>query len=250
MGVGSDLEKEKLYNQWHQDQSEVLLPDDFINPWYETVLKLLPEKFYGKIVEIGCGNGDFSIRLAKKYPDATIVGTDFSPTAIDIARSKLFPQLANISFYVENAEKLSFNDSDFDMVISCETMEHVFNPQVMATEMYRILKPGCRFILTTENYFNGLILSWIQSWIFKKPFNSGSGIQPRENFMLFFRTKSFLISAGFEKIRTQSNFYQWLLLPRVNPKRLRTEYFNNRFLRKVFKPFGRHYTYIGIKPLK
>jgi len=47
------------------------------------------------------------------------------------------------------------------------------------------LKPGGQFILTTENYFNGLILAWLQSWIFGVPFNSGAGVQPRETFFVF-----------------------------------------------------------------
>jgi ubiquinone/menaquinone biosynthesis C-methylase UbiE len=247
MKSGDDLLKEELYDEWHRKQHGFKHTSDRLDPWYRTVLKLLPEDFRGKILEIGCGNGDFSILLAKKYPAAIIVGSDFSHAAIQAADGKIPTQLANVTFKVENAEHLSFGDSEFDLVISCETIEHVFDPQKMANEMYRIIKPGSRFILTTENYFNGLIISWLQTWIFKKPFNSGSGIQPHENFMIFYKTRAFFKYAGFKNIVTYSNHYQWLLLPGIAPSRLCTKEFNSIFLKRMFKPFGRHFTYTGIK---
>ena len=247
MEFGDDLKKEELYNKWHREQPGYKNSAP-LYPWHKTVLDLLPQEFTGKILEIGCGNGDFSILLAEKYPKATVTGVDFARAAIEAAEKKVPDQLSNVIFQVENAEKLSFNDYAFDLVISCETIEHVFNPQKMVNEIYRILKPEHRFLLTTENYFNGLILAWLQSRILRKPFNSGSGVQPHENFMLFYKTKKFFTRAGFKRISTYSSHYQWLLLPGVAPKLLCTPELKNRFIKQFFKPFGRHYTYTGVKP--
>ena len=161
------MEKEKykeiLYNSWHSSKSEEEpVFKTLEDPWYQTVMRLLPNLNGKRVLEIGAGRGDFSIWLAKKYPDATIIGTDFSPSAIQIATEKSKPLfLNNLTFEVQNAESLTYVDNSIDYIISCETMEHVFHPNIMAKEMFRVLKNGGGFILTTENYFNGIILMWL-----------------------------------------------------------------------------------------
>lgn len=246
----NESEKEKLYNDWHKSLG--VSESDFETlqqPWYQTVMKLLPDLTSKKVLEIGAGRGDFSIWMAKKYVQSTIVGTDFSPAAIGIARTKTGGALPNLTFQVENAEELSFEDETFDIIISCETMEHVLHPAVMAKEMNRVLKKGGIFILTTENYFNGMILMWLKTWITGKPFDSGSGLQPQENFFTFFHIRSYFRKAGMDLTHTESNHFQFLLFPGVAPSRLCVKDFKNSFLKKMFKPFGRHYTYVGKKSI-
>lgn len=242
----NEEDKEKLYNQWHKDLGSVQKNFETLHdPWYQSVMKLLPDLNGKKVLEIGAGRGDFSIWLAKKYKTAEIVGTDFSQTAIEIAGSKIDETLSNLTFRVENAENLSFDNNSFDFIISCETMEHVFHPEKMASEMYRVLKTGGEFILTTENYFNAIYLMWVKSWVTGKPFQSGSGTQPHENFFTFFKVKNYFNKAGLTLTHTESNYFQFLMLPRVAPAKLCVNDFENPFLKKIFKPFGRHYTYVG-----
>ena len=214
----NENEKEKLYNEWHKELGAAQKKFETLDhPWYQSVMKLLPDLNGKKVLEIGAGRGDFSIWLAQKYKTAEIIGTDFSHSAIEIAKSKIDESLPNLSFLVENAESLSFANESFDYIISCETMEHVFHPQAMANEMYRVLKTGAGFILTTENYFNAIYLMWIKTWITGKPFDSGSGVQPHENFFTFFKVKRFFKNSGLTLTHTESNYFQFLLLPRLAP---------------------------------
>lgn len=245
----NDKVKESLYNTWHESLGKVETGFKTLqDPWYQTVMKLLPDLNNKKILEIGAGRGDFSIWLAQQYPQAHITGTDFSGKAVEIAIEKSKDAgLENLSFEVQNAEALTYHDESFDFIISCETMEHVFKPDIMAKEMFRVLKMNGQFILTTENYFNGIILMWIKTWLTKKPFDSGCGIQPHENFFLFFKVANFFKRAGFKLTHTESNHFQFLMLPAVDPARLCVKKFKSGFLNKFFKPFGRHYTYCGIK---
>ena len=244
----SEQDKENLYNEWHKGLGAVQHNFDTLDhPWYQTVMKTLPDLQGKRVLEIGAGRGDFSIWLAKKFNTAQVVGTDFSHAAIDIARSKLDASLPNLTFQVENAEGLSFANDTFDYIISCETMEHVFHPQQMASEMQRVLKKGGGFILTTENYFNAMILMWLKTWITGKPFDSGSGVQPHENFFTFFHIKKYFRKAGLELIHTESNHFQFLLLPGFAPSKFCVKDFNSGFLKSIFKPFGRNFTYQGKK---
>ena len=235
------------YDNWHQSmaltETDQVMP---LYPWHQTVLKLLPDLAGKNVLEVGCGRGDFARLLGQKYTATKIVATDFSHSAIEAARSKL-PEIPNVSFCVADAQNLPFDDGCFDFVISCECLEHVESPLRMMLSVARCLKREGSFVITTENYFNGTILAWIKSWLSKQPFNSGSGVQPRENFFLFWRVRQIIKKAGLKVTHTESNHFTWLLLPGFAPDRFFIKDFSNPTLKRVFRPFGRHFTYCGIK---
>jgi glycosyltransferase involved in cell wall biosynthesis/SAM-dependent methyltransferase len=237
------------YDAWHERIGEYEQGhSERLFAWHKTVLKLLPPIDGKAVLEIGCGRGDFSICLAQKYPAARITAIDFSQAAIEIARSRCKGQLNNLRFETGDAESLPFPSATFDLVISCECLEHVLRPEKMAAEISRVLRPRGRFILTTENYFNGMLVAWLYCWATKTPFDSGSGVQPHESFFLYWRVKSLLQAGGLAVEHMESNHFQWLLLPRTAPDKLCTEDFDGRFWKRVFRPFGRHFTFQGSKP--
>lgn len=233
------------YDNWHQSMA-LHEEEDILNlPWYKTVVSLLPDLNGKKVLEVGCGRGVFANYLASRFPQAQVVALDFSKNAIEIASQRYKSE--NLIFYVGDAESLQFQSMEFDYYISCETIEHVFHPDKMIAEIHRVLKKGGKFIFTTENYFNAYLLVWIKCWIQKKPFESGCGIQPHENFFIFPMILDMLRKSKLVVTQTQSNHYQWLVLPRVGPDKLCTKDVHSPILKFLFKPFGRHYTYCGQK---
>lgn len=242
-----EMDNEQRYNAWHEHLADIESPiAEPHHPWHVTVARLLPDLQNQRVLEVGCGRGDFAIWLANKYPESEVVAVDFSEVAIATAQRRA--EGSGVSFRVDDSENLSFADSSFDYVISCECFEHVLHPEKMAREIYRVLRPGGRFILTTENYFNGMILLWMKTWITGAPFDSGSGVQPHENFFLFWRVRRILEKAGLRILRMESNHFQWLLLPRVNPMKLVSFDFKSPRIKRIFRPFGRHFTYCGTRP--
>ena len=170
------------------------------------------------------------------------------PACGAIARRRVANTSRPVHFMTGDAQSLAFADNAFDWIVSCECLEHVPQPQEMAAEMFRVLKPGGRFCLTTENYLNGMLLAWLKCYVTGRPFNSGSGVQPLEQFFVFPQVKRYLKRAGFMVERTESTHYQWLLLPRVDPARLCTSQFKKSWARSLAKPFGRHFSFFGYKP--
>ena len=236
------------YEAWHQamiaaeeGQSTPLYP------WHRTVLNIIPDLNGKSVLEIGCGRGDFARLLGERYPSAEIIATDFSTAAITYAQSKIGSS-RNVTFEAANAQALLFSDASFDYVISCECLEHVETPREMVREIVRCLKPGGGFVVTTENYFNGMILAWIKAWLTRTPFSSGSGFQPRENFFVFWQVRRMIEEAGLHITHMESNHFVWLLLPSFSPDTFFTADFGKAIWRRLFRPFGRHFTYQGIKP--
>ena len=78
------------YEQWHKDYNKNILDIDKLNmmKWHRTVLSFLDKDLSGKkMLEVGCGNGDFSNYLSLNH-NADILGLDFSTESIKIANQK------------------------------------------------------------------------------------------------------------------------------------------------------------------
>jgi len=72
--------------------------------------------------EIGCGFGDYSIELAKMYPDRSFVGIDYKGDRIYTAAETANElNLKNVAFLVSGAEKLA-------EIFSKEKVEEIFIP--------------------------------------------------------------------------------------------------------------------------
>lgn len=216
-----------------------------LEPWHRNAARFLPNLNGLRVLEVGCGTGAFAGWLAAHYPSARIVGVDFSNVAIETANRASLSDGTRLEFLTADAQDLPFAAASFDMVISCECLEHVPAPAVMLAEVARVLKPAGKFLITTENYFNGMVLAWAMSSLRNQPFDSGSGAQPHENFFLFWRVRRLIEAAGLRVEQTYGNHFQWILLPKIAPHRLRTDNFSSALLNRLFRPFGRHFLFYG-----
>lgn len=242
-------DQKSAYDQWHEQiNSSTESSDPMVFPWYRAAFNGIQEHLKGDLLELGCGRGQFALWLASAVSDLRVTGVDFSTSAITIARKKITNTSRAVRFLAGDAQFVPFADNTFDWIVSCECLEHLPEPQKMAAEMFRVLKPGGRFCLTTENYLNGMLLAWLQCYLTGRPFNSGSDVQPLEQFFVFPQVKGYLKRAGLVVERTESTHYQWLLLPGVDPARLCTSEFKKRWARMFAKPFGRHFSFFGHKP--
>jgi ubiquinone/menaquinone biosynthesis C-methylase UbiE len=100
-----------------------------------------------KILDVGCGTG----RSAGIIADCSeFWGIDLSDVAIDKARHQ-YADKSDFHFLPMDAHHLQFEDNTFDIVLSLETYEHVFNPHKVIREIFRVLKPSGRLILNAAN---------------------------------------------------------------------------------------------------
>jgi len=237
------------YDQWHERINSFAEDvDPLLFPWYQSAFRGIQDSPSGDLLELGCGRGEFAVWLASAVPGIRITGVDFSASAIQIAQRRVAISSKPVHFITGDAQCLAFADNSFDWIVSCECLEHVPHPSKMAAEMFRVLKRGGRFCLTTENYLNGMLLAWLQCCVTGRPFNSGSGVQPLEQFFVFPQVKGYLKRAGLVVERSESTHYQWLLLPGIDPARLCTPRFKKGWARAIAKPFGRHFSFFGYKP--
>ena len=101
------------------------------------------------ILEIGCGVGLDLARFAAG--GAQTSGVDLAGRSIELAR-RLFSQRGlETDLRVMDGESLDFPDSLFDMVYAHGVIQYAANPEKMASEMRRVLKPGGEAITMLYN---------------------------------------------------------------------------------------------------
>lgn len=106
-----------------------------------------------KLLDVGCGNGSLAFKTIDKFKE--VYGIDISPSRIEeaiyLATGK-FGNTNNFHFSVCNInEKIDFSDSMFDAVTSIATIEHVFDPYFVISQIHRVLNTGGIFITEVPN---------------------------------------------------------------------------------------------------
>lgn len=102
-------------------------------------------KNFEKALNLGTGEGDYD-RMIAQYAQK-VIACDINEDDIAYART-LNADVPNLHYEANNALNLSYENDSFDLVVSCEVLEHVGQPEQMIREISRILKPGGIAILT------------------------------------------------------------------------------------------------------
>ena len=116
------------------------------------ISKFFPRGKKLKILDYGCGEGIILKMMHQINPASSYVGVDISKKIIQ-KNKKRMPQFN--FFQIEEEEKLPFQNSYFDFIISTDVIEHVYNTPMLFKELSRILKPGGKILLTVP--YHGFI---------------------------------------------------------------------------------------------
>ena len=88
------------------------------------------------VLDIGCGDGFFTIQLWDRGGCRSIVGIDAVPGAIETAIANSKDRA--VKFMVGDVQKLPFPDNSFDLVLAQSVLHHVDNPLETMREAFRV----------------------------------------------------------------------------------------------------------------
>jgi ubiquinone/menaquinone biosynthesis C-methylase UbiE len=111
-------------------------------PHERYLLRYLPQPC-DSVLELGCGTGEFSRRLAARA--ARVVALDLSPEMIRVARDRS-RHCGNIEFVIADMTSLPLRGARFDCVASLNTLHHV-DPVLALQAMRGALRPGGTLLL-------------------------------------------------------------------------------------------------------
>ena len=103
------------------------------------------------VLEVGCGTGVLTRRLAE-WPDVgRVVGVDVA-SALLARAAELAAGLPNVSFEEADARALPFADESFEVVVFDSTLSHVPGPEKALAEAFRVLRPHGRLAAFEGDY--------------------------------------------------------------------------------------------------
>jgi ubiquinone/menaquinone biosynthesis C-methylase UbiE len=101
----------------------------------------------GRLLDLGCHDGEWSMRLAQSAKASEIHGIEIVPEAAELAERRGVHVLR-----MDLNQKLDVLPSDgFDVIHANQVIEHVTNVDTFVSEVYRLLKPGGYAVISTEN---------------------------------------------------------------------------------------------------
>lgn len=112
--------------------------------WAFNQLKSPPES----IIDVGCGGGLFTLRLAEKYPQAKVRGIDISTDAIHFANRHLVASsLSNVHFIVPSSTRLQYLPQSIDVITSTLVCHHLNDEELIQflKDAYKIAKKAVIF---------------------------------------------------------------------------------------------------------
>jgi ubiquinone/menaquinone biosynthesis C-methylase UbiE len=235
-------ETRAAYDRWHAEHPVDEASDA---PWHRLVKSVVAESLGSKrVLEIGCGRGGFAAWLAERpgaLRPAEVVASDFSPVALgkaaELGRSR---GLTNVSYQVGDLMGLAWPDASFDVVISCETIEHVPDSRRALAELARVLRPGGTLYLTFPNYLNLLGLHRLYLPFTGRTFTEAG--QPINHFLVLPRVLGWVRATGLRIVHTLGQGH-YLPFPGRPPVRLA---FMDHFA--FARPFAAHPLVIARKP--
>jgi 2-polyprenyl-3-methyl-5-hydroxy-6-metoxy-1,4-benzoquinol methylase len=105
-----------------------------------------------RVLDVGCGIGDFCLLLAQRHPAVTVVGVDPNKGLLQDAARRADDAGLAIEFRDGDGAALPFDDDSFDVVTVERTLQHVADPTAVVREMARVTRPGGTVLLTEPDW--------------------------------------------------------------------------------------------------
>lgn len=147
--------------QYDFPADEPLHTDDYL---HGPLLRLMGEIKPGtRVLDVGCGHGTLSSRLLKH--GVKLVGLDASEAGIARAR-RMHPEARWECMLADEKILTSLGEAPFDVVMSTEVVEHLYDPKSFIRGCVSALKPGGRLVISTpyHGYVKNLVMAILDKW--------------------------------------------------------------------------------------
>jgi trans-aconitate 2-methyltransferase len=141
--------------------------------WGERLIAELHFNGDEAILDLGCGDGALTAKLAQLVSKGRVIGIDASQSMIDTAQKLNSP---NLRFEHKDINEIDFQN-EFDLIFSNATLHWVKDHHKLLENCYRALKPGgyIRFNFAGDGncaHFNQTVQSLIQEAEFQRYFHN------------------------------------------------------------------------------
>lgn len=105
-----------------------------------------------RILDLGCGTGEITRRLAELFPAARITGVDLEEAHLNTARQRSGTVAARVTYETGDAFELAYADGSFDLSVVRHMLQAVPDAQLVLAQLKRVTRPGGRLHVLAEDY--------------------------------------------------------------------------------------------------
>ncbi len=100
------------------------------------------------ILDLGCGSGNTTFPLLRRYPAAQIVAADISPDLLAILRSRLIEagEEGRTTLLCLDATRARFQPDRIDLIVGGSILHHLMDPEQVLISLSAALRPGGRMV--------------------------------------------------------------------------------------------------------
>jgi ubiquinone/menaquinone biosynthesis C-methylase UbiE len=106
----------------------------------------------GRLLDVGCGTGEFSRRVAERYRDCEVLGVDILPGSIAHATMRHRAFAPRLRFAVDDAFALVQPSAAFDFVACRHVLQAIPHAPRVIDELVRVARPGGWVHVLSEDY--------------------------------------------------------------------------------------------------
>lgn len=159
---------------WRYDLLNRLLSLGLDQRWRQEAARLALAKQPERILDVATGTADLALRLKRYRPEAEVIGVDFVPAMLELARRKAARQKLAIRLEEGDGLNLPYPDQSFDALTIAYGLRNFADYQRGLSEFYRVLRPGGRLVVLEFPPPEG-VLGWLFGLYFRQvlPFIGG-----------------------------------------------------------------------------
>jgi cyclopropane fatty-acyl-phospholipid synthase-like methyltransferase len=127
-----------------------------------------------RVLELGCGTGEWASVFLQNHPEADYVAVEFSPNMRRLASTRLSAYSARLELLDQDLNT-SLPEGPFDLIVSFFAIHHVENKQRLVQDVIASLAPGGLFLYADITIASdpGLERSFLDGWV---AFMHGAGL--------------------------------------------------------------------------